>query len=142
MVPALPCLLVHLPATCNRYARSHLTDQQLRDKLRPRLEGPDEAKDEFLRHISYVSGPYDGAEGWQTLEREIETWEEVHPCCPAGRLYYLALPPSIYPQVRGWVVPRAAQACPRPSSPVRSFLAWQVLHLPAGRCMPEWCAAR
>lgn len=38
------------------YARSPLTDQQLRDKLRPRLSGSDEERDAFLKHCTYVQG--------------------------------------------------------------------------------------
>lgn len=43
-------------------------------------------------------GSYDGPEGWQALAAVLNKREAERPYCPAGRLYYLALPPSVYPQ--------------------------------------------
>lgn len=39
-----------------------------------------------------------GCEGYSTLAKEVQDWEH-QPECPAGRLFYLALPPYVYPQV-------------------------------------------
>ena len=44
-------------------------------------------------------GAYDGPEGWKALAAALAAREARHPACPCGRLYYLALPPSVYPQV-------------------------------------------
>jgi glucose-6-phosphate 1-dehydrogenase len=38
------------------YARSPLTDQQLRERLKPFLSGPDELMDEFLSRCQYCQG--------------------------------------------------------------------------------------
>ncbi len=38
------------------YARTQLTNQQLRDKLRPRLKGSDKERDDFLGRCTYVAG--------------------------------------------------------------------------------------
>lgn len=38
------------------YARTQLTDQQLRDKLRPRLKGSHQDKESFLERCTYVAG--------------------------------------------------------------------------------------
>ena len=46
-----------------------------------------------------LQGAYDDAEGWQALAAALDAREAAHVCCPAGRLYYLALPPSVYPEV-------------------------------------------
>ncbi|KAL4419711.1 hypothetical protein ABPG75_006809 [Micractinium tetrahymenae] len=81
------------------YARSPLTDHQLRDKLRPRLSGGEEERDAFLKHCTYVQGDYVGSQGWQGLEGVLSGREGKYHGCPCGRLYYLALPPSVYPQV-------------------------------------------
>ena len=42
------------------YARTQLTDQQLRDKLRPRLTGSDKEKEDFLGRCTYVAGGWGG----------------------------------------------------------------------------------
>ncbi|KAG7674860.1 hypothetical protein Ndes2526B_g07698 [Nannochloris sp. 'desiccata'] len=83
------------------YARSDMTDQDLRERLRPTLKSGENDcdKDNFLNICTYVSGAYDSAEGFQALEKAISAHEKKKSCCPAGRLYYLALPPSVYPQV-------------------------------------------
>ena len=38
----------------------------------------------------------------QTLQAVLVKREQQYGTCPAGRLFYLALPPSVYPQVRLW----------------------------------------
>ena len=81
------------------YSRTAMTSQQLRDKLRPRLDGNDLEVGAFLQRCTYVAGAYDGAAGWQALAAALAEREAEHPGCPYGRLYYLALPPSVYPQV-------------------------------------------
>ncbi len=53
----------------------------------------------FLERCSYVAGTYDASEGFQALEKALREHESKSPCCPIGRLYYLALPPSVYPEV-------------------------------------------
>ena len=36
----------------------------------------------------------------QALQAVLVKREQQYGTCPAGRLFYLALPPSVYPQVR------------------------------------------
>lgn len=38
------------------------------------------------------------APGYRELARHVEEWE-AQPASPAGRLFYLALPPYVYPEV-------------------------------------------
>ncbi|XP_022870684.1 glucose-6-phosphate 1-dehydrogenase, cytoplasmic isoform-like, partial [Olea europaea var. sylvestris] len=55
----------------------------------------------FLQLIKYVTGSYDTAEGFQALDKAI-TEQEISKNIREGlsrRLFYLALPPSVYPQV-------------------------------------------
>jgi hypothetical protein len=40
-----------------------------------------------------------GSPGYQALAKEVQGWEH-QPNSPAGRLFYLALPPYVYPEVR------------------------------------------
>ena len=81
------------------YARSNLTDDDLRDRLRPSLKGSAGDVDRFLNICTYISGPYDGSSGFQKLEEVLREEESKNLGCPAGRLYYLALPPTVYPVV-------------------------------------------
>lgn len=84
------------------YARSALTNEQLHDKLRPHLTSDIQAEiDEFLGICTYIQGSYDAdePEGFQSLQQAILAHESTHPACPSGRLFYLALPPTVYPQI-------------------------------------------
>ena len=64
--------------------------------------------EEFLSLCSYVRGDYSGDEGYQGLSQRLSAWEEkaaLRRQCGGikprvGRLMYLALPPSTYPEVR------------------------------------------
>ncbi|KAJ7565443.1 hypothetical protein O6H91_02G061300 [Diphasiastrum complanatum] len=91
------------------YARSRLSDQELRDRLRGYLKagGTDPSKDaatvinHFLSLVTYTSGAYDTEEGFIKLN-EIISFHEVAKGGkegPTRRLFYLALPPSVYPVV-------------------------------------------
>ncbi|CAA2975881.1 glucose-6-phosphate 1-dehydrogenase, cytoplasmic isoform [Olea europaea subsp. europaea] len=55
----------------------------------------------FLQLIKYVSGSYDAAEGFQALGKAISEHETSRSSSEgsARRLFYLALPPSVYLQV-------------------------------------------
>ena len=79
------------------FARSQLTDAQLHDRLRPTLSGAPADVDKFLAICSYHSGAYDEPGGYQALQTAMEGFEAQRPAAPSGRLYYLALPPNVYP---------------------------------------------
>lgn len=89
------------------YARSKMTDNELRDRIRGHLASPkdttpeiSEAVSEFLSLIKYVSGPYETEEGFQLLDKEISDYESENDHREGSRrLFYLALPPSVYPSV-------------------------------------------
>ncbi|PWA67888.1 glucose-6-phosphate dehydrogenase [Artemisia annua] len=90
------------------YARSKMSDDELRDRLRRYLtpgKGCEETHDEdvskFLPLIKYVSGPYDSEEGFQLLDKEISAYELSKDSKEGSsrRLFYFALPPSVYPSV-------------------------------------------
>ncbi|XP_039008455.1 glucose-6-phosphate 1-dehydrogenase 6, cytoplasmic-like [Hibiscus syriacus] len=60
---------------------------------------PSEDVSKFLQLIKYVSGTYAAAEGFQLLDKEIMK-HEISKSCQKGSsriLFYLALPPSVYP---------------------------------------------
>lgn len=80
------------------YARSALSNEELREKLRGYLKGEAAVIDAFLNHCTYVSGPYDGTEGYSKLQADLVESEKSHEA-DCGRLFYLALPPKVYPEV-------------------------------------------
>lgn len=55
--------------------------------------------DKFLFQIKYVSGSYDSGEGFEKLNKEISEYEKSNKSESPRRLFYLALPPSVYPSV-------------------------------------------
>ncbi|GMH23897.1 hypothetical protein Nepgr_025740 [Nepenthes gracilis] len=84
------------------YARSKITDEELRERIRgPFIQAKDampgdfETVSKFLQLIKYVSGFYDTEKGFRLLDEEISKVE----CGSSRRLFYLALPPSVYPSV-------------------------------------------
>ena len=90
------------------YARSSLDDEQLRNKVRDTLPGGSRTED-FLDRLNYVQGQYDEAEGYSKLLQMVEKFEEESGCERCGRLFYLALPPSVYPDVCTQLKPCTAE---------------------------------
>eukprot|EP00262_Sarcandra_glabra_P012784 TRINITY_DN336_c0_g1_i3.p1 TRINITY_DN336_c0_g1~~TRINITY_DN336_c0_g1_i3.p1 ORF type:complete len:523 (+),score=97.95 TRINITY_DN336_c0_g1_i3:266-1834(+) len=90
------------------YARTKISDDGLRDRIRGHLGHGKGASSEhtedvskFLQLVKYVSGSYDDAEGFQLLDKEISEHESAKNSQEGSsrRLFYLALPPSVYPSV-------------------------------------------
>ena len=86
-----------LPSTTHivGYARSHIEHDEFLSTMRPfcaKIDDDEEKLDRFLALCSYVSGPYDKAEGFQGLQKHLEELEGSQ----SHRLFYLALPPSVF----------------------------------------------
>ncbi|KZV17307.1 glucose-6-phosphate 1-dehydrogenase, cytoplasmic isoform-like [Dorcoceras hygrometricum] len=86
------------------YARTNISDEELRDRIRGYLPGGKERTEDvsnFLQLIKYVSGSYDAPEGFQALDKAISGHELSKNSMDgtSRRLFYLALPPSVYPPV-------------------------------------------
>ncbi|XP_018494491.1 glucose-6-phosphate 1-dehydrogenase [Galendromus occidentalis] len=82
------------------YARSSLTMKQLAEKVRPyvKLGEQDEAKFErFLAANTYLPGSYDQATDFINLNEHLKSLEANAPS--VNRLFYLALPPSVFQPV-------------------------------------------
>ena len=82
------------------YARSKLSDQNVRDKVKPFLKADPSAVEDFLKLITYLAGSYDDPKDFKRLDDELKR-REREAKGGVGRLFYLALPPSVYPQVSG-----------------------------------------
>lgn len=87
------------------YARSKLSDSEFKDRIKGYLKAKtDELKakvDKFLDLCSYLHGPYDTSEGFEALNTEIEKFEAERKVATSHRLFYLALPPSVFTVVAG-----------------------------------------
>ncbi|CAL1391531.1 unnamed protein product [Linum trigynum] len=86
------------------YARTEMSDDDLRSRIRSYLEkGSVKAEDvsEFLQLMKYTSGSYDTEEGFRLLDKQISEHEDAKSSANGScrRLFYLALPPSVYPVV-------------------------------------------
>ncbi|XP_031283282.1 glucose-6-phosphate 1-dehydrogenase, cytoplasmic isoform [Pistacia vera] len=84
------------------YARTKISDDQLRNRIRGYLTGSKETEvSDFLQLIKYVSGSYDTEEGFRLLDKEISEHEISKNSVEGSsrRLFYFALPPSVYPSV-------------------------------------------
>lgn len=81
------------------YARSKLTVEELRAKCDPYMHvnaGEERKYEEFWQSNHYVAGGYDSRRDFELLNQEISEFENVP---HANRLFYLALPPSVFESV-------------------------------------------
>lgn len=94
-----------LPSTIRiiGYARSKLSDEDFKLRISANFKGvTDENKhkvQEFLNLCSYHQGAYDQPDGFKDLETEIKKHEDKHNITKPDRLFYLALPPSVFTAV-------------------------------------------
>ncbi|KAI4350564.1 hypothetical protein L6164_005011 [Bauhinia variegata] len=90
------------------YARSKISDDDLRNRIQSYLVNDKGSSTEqlddvsnFLQLIQYLSGSYDSEDGFRLLDKEISEHEssKISAEGSSRRLFYLALPPSVYPSV-------------------------------------------
>jgi glucose-6-phosphate 1-dehydrogenase len=109
LVPALHSLacegLLHPNTRVVGVARSELTAEELSERLYEGIEvyarldpGLCELWADFAARISYLSGDYDDPDTYARLKRKLAGLDAEHDI-PHHRLYYLAIPPMVYPTV-------------------------------------------
>ncbi|CAK9227284.1 unnamed protein product [Sphagnum troendelagicum] len=83
------------------YARSKMTDTELRNRIRGYRDMEDSWILSCSWQVTYISGPYDEESGYIKLSEQIASHEnnKCGTTCSTRRLFYLALPPSVYPLV-------------------------------------------
>lgn len=90
------------------YARSELTVEKLRANADPHIEDKknDKLYDKFWKDVNvYVRGGYDTDEDFKKLNSKLEEFEKS--ATKASRLYYMALPSTVYQKA---IVPLKANA--------------------------------
>lgn len=91
-----------LPSNVNiiGYARSDLSIDYLCDSIKLFLKVKDDSAKQkvepFLQLVSYISGPYDKPDGYQKLNEAISKYDSDHGVKKSERLFYLALPPTVF----------------------------------------------
>lgn len=91
--------LLPTPTKFCGYARSKLTVENIRTKCHQYMKvQPHELEryNEFWKLNEYVSGSYDGRTGFELLNQQMELMENK---LKANRVFYLALPPSVFFEV-------------------------------------------
>ena len=116
------------------YARSPMTDESLRDKIRPALKGPKDKVETFLASCFFQQGEYGSDDPEENAESDPPVFGALGDRVAAledsrgggfrvtgHRIFYLALPPSVYPPVcanikracmspTGWTLHRRREA--------------------------------
>jgi len=90
------------------YARSKISDEQLREKLRPYLEGKakSDVVEDFLSRCRYQAGDsYGDLKSWSALNNCITHYEEhlkvAKGIDKSNRLFYFAIPPNVFAETGG-----------------------------------------
>lgn len=85
------------------YARTKMTDEEYKKRISGYFKLPDEESkvlaEKFLEKCSYVSGQYDQDEGYIELNKHVRALEDDMKIIKRDRLFYLALPPSVFGEV-------------------------------------------
>ncbi|CAM9253697.1 unnamed protein product, partial [Heterosigma akashiwo] len=94
-------------ATLVGYSRSNMSDDDLRERIRPYVEEqattPEQKEkvERFLKKCFYRRGMYGSEKHMSATIQDIEKWEAAQGFSNANRLFYFAIPPSVF-------VPQAA----------------------------------
>eukprot|EP01128_Nolandella_sp_AFSM9_P008807 TRINITY_DN547_c0_g2_i1.p1 TRINITY_DN547_c0_g2~~TRINITY_DN547_c0_g2_i1.p1 ORF type:complete len:542 (+),score=146.71 TRINITY_DN547_c0_g2_i1:358-1983(+) len=81
------------------YARSKLTNEEFTERVTARIPQDHPKLPEFRKLLSYFATPsYDSTEALSELSQKLIDTQEVEPA-GANRLFYLALPPSVFVEV-------------------------------------------
>nr|XP_019011546.1 glucose-6-phosphate dehydrogenase [Kwoniella pini CBS 10737]OCF50327.1 glucose-6-phosphate dehydrogenase [Kwoniella pini CBS 10737] len=79
------------------YARTKMDEAEFYKRETQYIKGDDSKIEEFKKISSYISGQYDGDEGFQELLKHLEKLEGDRKT--KNRVFYMALPPSVFTTV-------------------------------------------
>jgi len=81
------------------FARSKMSDEALRDRLRPFLIEKQEESvvERFLKRCFYQAGSgYGDVKGWKALDVKLKKTEKASKSTTWNRLFYFAIPPNVF----------------------------------------------
>ncbi|KAL6040782.1 Glucose-6-phosphate 1-dehydrogenase 1, chloroplastic [Balamuthia mandrillaris] len=82
------------------FARSKMSEKDFNAKISEHFEkgAPEEKKTEFLKHCYYQQGLYDSGDSWKEFDKVMKEREKQygHGEHGANRIFYMAIPPSIF----------------------------------------------
>ncbi|KAI8088882.1 glucose-6-phosphate 1-dehydrogenase [Halteromyces radiatus] len=82
------------------YARTQMTHNQYIERVTQYIKTPSEEDkiklEQFIRITSYQAGQYDQADAWIQLNKVLEENEKSRQLSKRNRIYYMALPPSVF----------------------------------------------
>nr|XP_018261563.1 glucose-6-phosphate dehydrogenase [Kwoniella dejecticola CBS 10117]OBR83721.1 glucose-6-phosphate dehydrogenase [Kwoniella dejecticola CBS 10117] len=79
------------------YARTKMDEAEFYKRETQYIKGDDSKIEEFKKISSYISGQYDGDEGFQELLKHVQKLEGDRQT--KNRVFYMALPPSVFTTV-------------------------------------------
>lgn len=84
------------------YARTKMDEPEFQKRVTSNLKVIPAQKskvDDFLKACTYVSGQYDKDEDFANLNKHLEELEKSHGGEARNRVFYMALPPSVFTDV-------------------------------------------
>ncbi|CAE6455513.1 unnamed protein product [Rhizoctonia solani] len=83
------------------YARTKMSEEEFHKRGVSYIKNADDPEtaqklEDFKSVMSYVSGSYDGDEGYSALLKALEEIESKYQTKEVNRLFYMALPPSVF----------------------------------------------
>ncbi|KAL2314706.1 putative glucose-6-phosphate 1-dehydrogenase C7.13c [Schizosaccharomyces pombe] len=81
------------------YARSKIPIGEFRESIRESVKPDTESKQvfqDFIDRVSYFSGQYDQSSSYVEFRKHLESVEKKTDSSKALRIFYIALPPSVY----------------------------------------------
>lgn len=84
------------------YARTKMDEAEFHKRATSYIKNPNEEAelntkiDQFKSFSSYVSGSYDDPESFKELDKHLKEIEATYQSKECNRLFYLALPPSVF----------------------------------------------
>lgn len=109
------------------YARTRMDHDEYLRRIKSYIKTPtkdiEQQLEEFCGLCTYVSGQYDKDESFQQLNKHLEELEQGRK--EANRLFYMALPPSVFT-----IVSQHLKKCCYPSNGItRVIVSWELRRL-------------
>jgi glucose-6-phosphate 1-dehydrogenase len=104
------------------YARSKMSDEEFRQKcVSVNIKSSGAKLNEFQQRCFYVIGQYDSDQNFKQLASILEQYEKTSNKTGANRMFYMALPPSVFVAAATGIKAHCMSKVCNPSSPFFLF---------------------